>query len=223
MGAKILIADDDFLLRDLLKDILSEKEYEVVEAEDGLEALQRFGCMPDLDLAVLDIMMPGRSGMEVLQEIRKKSDIPVLILTALGDSESEVAGLEQGDFDYISKPFHPEVLIARIEKALEYSRKKKRKVSAVGSLTVDEEGCRVYVEGKEVTLTNKEYHLLLYLIHNQGIVLTRNMILERIWGFNYEGEIRTIDTHIKMLRMDLGSCGGYIRTVRGIGYTFDPD
>ena len=92
----------------------------------------------------------------------------------------------------------------------------------MGSLTVDEEGCRVYVEGKEVTLTNKEYHLLLYLIHNQGIVLTRNMILERIWGFNYEGEIRTIDTHIKMLRMDLGSCGGYIRTVRGIGYTLDP-
>ena len=180
MGAKILIADDDYLLRDLLKDILSEKKYEVVEAEDGLEALQHFSCMPDLDLAVLDIMMPGRSGMEVLQEIRKKSDIPLLILTALGDSESEVAGLEQGAFDYISKPFHPEVLLARIEKALEYSRKKKRKVSTVGSLTVDEEGCRVYVEGKEVTLTNKEYHLLLYLIHNQGIVLTRNMILERV-------------------------------------------
>lgn len=225
MGQKILIADDDYLLRDLLRDILEKEEYQVEEAENGIQALEIFNEKKDFDLVILDIMMPGKDGKEVLREIRKNSQIPVIMLTALGDTKSELEGFSLGACDYVSKPFHAKVLLARIRAALIYKDTSKPLEDGycVGNLQVDLKGCRVLVKGKEAVLTNKEYQLLLYLMENKNIVLTRDQILERIWGFDYEGDIRTIDTHIKMLRMDLGECGNYIRTVRGIGYSFQPE
>lgn len=224
MAHKILIADDDYLFRDLLKDILEKENYEILEAKDGVEALECFRKNPDLSLLLLDIMMPGKDGMEVLREIRKTSEIPVIMLTALGDARSELRGFRAGACDYISKPFHGEVLLARIRAALAYKAPKPDKDRwRVGSLEVDLKGCHVLVDGKECILTNKEYQLLLYLMENKNIVLTRDQILEHIWGFDYNGDVRTIDTHIKMLRTDLAQCGSYIRTVRGIGYAFQEE
>lgn len=225
MREKILIADDDYLMRDLLADILEKEEYEVTQAEDGIEALEYIRGRGDFDLVILDIMMPGLGGLEVLEKIRESSKVPVLLLTALGDSKSEVEGFRKGACDYVSKPFHGEVLLARIRAALEFKgeRKNTQEYRRYGKLAVDLKGCRVLADGKEAVLTHKEYQLLLYLIENRNIVLTRDQMLERIWGFDYEGDIRTIDTHIKMLRTDLGECGNYIRTVRGIGYSFQPE
>lgn len=229
MSHKILVADDEYLLRDLLKDILEKEDYEILEAEDGQKALECFHKNPDIDLILLDIMMPVMDGKEVLKEIRRTSGVPVIMLTALGDHESELEGLLLGASDYISKPFHGDILLARIHAALAFKRleppSKEERLEegkwCAGNLEVDTLGCRVTVENKEVILTNKEYQLLIYLMENKNIVLTRDQILEHIWGFDYEGDIRTIDTHIKMLRTDLKSCGCYIRTVRGIGYSFD--
>lgn len=225
MGKKILLADDDYLLRDLLKDILEKEDYQVEEAENGIQALELFKEKEDISLVILDIMMPGKDGREVLREIRKVSNVPVIMLTALGDTKSELEGFSLGACDYVSKPFHAKVLLARVRAALLYkdSSKMAGEWNRVGNLEVDLKGCRVLVNGKEAVLTNKEYQLLLYMMENKNIVLTRDQILERIWGFDYEGDIRTIDTHIKMLRMDLGECGNYIRTVRGIGYAFQPE
>lgn len=223
MGKKILVADDDFLIRDLLRDILEQEGYEVAEAEDGFRALEYYRGHQDLDLIILDILMPGKNGFSVLQEIHRDSRIPVIMLTALGTTESELEGFQEGACDYISKPFHAQVLLARVQAALKYKTAEEaddRNRCTIGKLTVDLDGCTVRAAGAEVELTNKEYQLLVYLMENRNIVLSRNQILERIWGFDYEGDIRTIDTHIKMLRTDLGECGNYIRTVRGMGYVF---
>lgn len=224
MSYKILIADDDYLLRDLLRDILEKDKYEVFEAEDGNRALEYFYSMPELDLILLDIMMPGKSGIEVLKEIRRTSEVPVIMLTALGDTKNELKGFETGACDYIAKPFHGAVLLARVRAALAYKTPViETERWKIQDMEVDLDGHRVLVQGEEAVLTNKEYQLLLYLMENRNIVLTRDQMLERIWGFDYEGDIRTIDTHIKMLRMDLGPCGNYIRTVRGTGYVFQPE
>lgn len=223
MGKKILVADDDFLIRDLLRDILEQEGYEVAAAEDGIRALEYYRGHQDLDLIILDILMPGKNGLSVLREIHRNSRIPVIMLTALGSSENELEGFQEGACDYISKPFHAQVLLARVRAALEYKavdEPENRNRYTMGKLTVDLDGCTVRAAGVEVELTNKEYQLLVYLMENRNIVLSRNQILERIWGFDYEGDIRTIDTHIKMLRTDLGECGNYIRTVRGMGYVF---
>ncbi|WP_373216300.1 response regulator transcription factor [Ruminococcus sp. 5_1_39BFAA] len=223
MGKKILVADDDFLIRDLLRDILEQEGYEVAAAEDGIRALEYYRGHQDLDLIILDILMPGKNGLSVLREIHRNSRIPVIMLTALGSSENELEGFQEGACDYISKPFHAQVLLARVRAALEYKavdEPENRNRYTMGKLTVDLDGCTVRAAGVDVELTNKEYQLLVYLMENRNIVLSRNQILERIWGFDYEGDIRTIDTHIKMLRTDLGECGNYIRTVRGMGYVF---
>lgn len=223
MAEKILIADDDELLRELLHDILEQEGYEVIEAEEGIKALELYKRTPNIDLAILDILMPGRDGIAVLKEIQGTSDIPVILLTALGNPENELEGFENGACDYVTKPFHKEVLLARVQAALRFKRNKPKEavhIQRMGELEVDLDSCTVYVKKEKVELTNKEYQLLIYLMENRNIVLTRDQILERIWGFDYEGDIRTIDTHIKMLRMDLRSCGNYIRTVRGMGYLF---
>lgn len=223
MAEKILIADDDELLRELLHDILEQEGYEVIEAEEGIRALELYKRTPDIDLAILDILMPGRDGISVLKEIQSSSDIPVIMLTALGNPENELEGFENGACDYVTKPFHKEVLLARVQAALRFKRNKRSEafhIQRMGDLEVDLDSCTVYVKKEKAELTNKEYQLLTYLMENRNIVLTRDQILERIWGFDYEGDIRTIDTHIKMLRMDLKSCGNYIHTVRGMGYLF---
>ncbi len=221
MALNILLADDDELLRNLVKEILEDEDFIVYEASDGEQALELFFSHPELSLVVLDIMMPMVDGLEVLREIRGKSDIPVLMLTALGDSASELSGLRLGASDYVSKPFHNEILVERVKNLLKLAKVPELERTGYGVLEIDRPAHRVYVDGKEVILNNKEYHLLDYLIHNQGIVLSREKILDRIWGYDYEGDIRTIDTHVKMLRAALGEAGNYIKTVRGTGYSFE--
>lgn len=221
MAVSILLADDDELLRNLVKEILEDEDFMVYEASDGEQALDLFFSHPELSLVVLDIMMPKLGGLEVLREVRERSDLPVLMLTALGDSSSELSGLKLGANDYVSKPFHNEILVERVKNLLKLTKAPELDRIRYGILEIDHAAHRVYVEGSEVTLNNKEYHLLEYLVLNQNIVLTREKILDRIWGYEYEGEIRTIDTHVKMLRAVLGEAGNYIKTVRGTGYSFE--
>lgn len=223
MAIHILLADDDELLRNLVKEVLEEEGYIVYEAVNGAEALDIFYKHQDLELVILDVMMPEIDGIGVLDDIRKLSDIPVLMLTALGDSNSELTGLRHGANDYVSKPFHYEILLERIKNLLKMSNTRGLDSSTIGILTIDYEGRKVFVKENEVVLNNKEFQLLEYLISNQGIVLSREKILSRIWGYDYEGDIRTIDTHVKMLRANLGEAGNYIKTVRGVGYAFEED
>lgn len=223
MAIHILLADDDELLRNLVKEVLEEEGYIVYEAVNGAEALDIFYKHQDLKLVILDVMMPEIDGIGVLDDIRKLSDIPVLMLTALGDSNSELTGLRHGANDYVSKPFHYEILLERIKNLLKMSNTRGLDSSTIGILTIDYEGRKVFVKENEVVLNNKEFQLLEYLISNQGIVLSREKILSRIWGYDYEGDIRTIDTHVKMLRANLGEAGNYIKTVRGVGYAFEED
>ena len=169
---KILVADDDYLLRDLIKDILEEKNYEVLEAKNGQEAVEIFNQNPEISLVILDVMMPQYDGMEVLRRIRLQSNVPVLILTALGDTQNELSSLRSGANDYMAKPFHPEVLLARAENLMRMVRNKSDSHLQVGEVVVDEKKCRVYVRGKEISLTHKEYQLLVYLMQNRDIVLT---------------------------------------------------
>lgn len=221
MSVKILLADDEELLRNLVKEVLEEQNYIVYEAADGEEALDIFYAKQDFSLVILDVMMPKLDGLAVLDEIRNVSDVPVLMLTALGDSSSELAGLKHGANDYVSKPFHYEVLLERIKNLLKMFNTQGMDMITIGNLRVDFSAHKVFVSESEITLNNKEFQLLEYLISNRGIVLSREKILDRIWGFDYEGDMRTIDTHIKMLRSDLREAGNYIKTIRGIGYSFE--
>jgi len=222
MDIKILIADDDDLLRNLLREVLEEQNYIVVEACDGQEALDCFyDNKDDVSLMILDVMMPQLDGIEVLKEIRLSSDVPVLMLTALGDSSSELAGLRNGANDYVSKPFHYEILLERIKNLLKLTNVTGIRKDVFEHLVVDYDSYKVFVDESEVVLNNKEFQLLTYLIQNRGIVLQRERILDFVWGYDYEGDIRTIDTHIKMLRASLGEAGNYIKTIRGVGYIFE--
>ena len=220
---KILVADDEDSIRYLLRDLLVAKDYEVLLAKDGQEAIDLFFDHQEMKLVILDVMMPNVNGWSVLQEIRQYSQVPVLMLTALGDVKSEVYGLEQGANDYISKPFSYEVLMARINVLLRDSDHRIHDEIVTGDVKIQMESHKVMVAGKEIQVNNKEYQLLLYLIQNRGIVLTRDQMLNTIWGYDYDGSDRTIDSHIKMLRAKLDSCGSYIKTVRGNGYMFDAD
>lgn len=221
MAVSILLADDDDLLRDLVKDVLEEEGYKIYEAGDGDMAIDLFWEHQEIALAILDIMMPGSDGLEVLKQIREKSDIPVLMLTALGDSGSELNCLRSGANDFVSKPFHYDILVERIKNLLKLTKADNLETMEFGILRVDPLGHKVYVKDEEIGLNNKEYQLLELLIHNENIVLPRETILDRIWGYDYEGDIRTIDTHIKMLRAKLNDAGNYIKTIRGTGYSFE--
>lgn len=221
MAVEILLADDDDLLRDLVKDVLEEEGYIVYTAINGAEALDIFYEKKDLSLVILDVMMPEMDGIMVLDDIRKLSDVPVLMLTALGDSNSELTGLRHGANDYVSKPFHYEVLVERIKNLLKLTNTKITNELTIGILKINFSMHKVFVEEEEVSLNNKEFQLLEYFVTNQQIVLTREKILNRIWGYDYEGDIRTIDTHVKMLRASLKEAGKYIKTIRGVGYSFE--
>lgn len=221
MTVSILIADDDELLRNLVKEVLEEEGYIIYEAENGEQAEEIFWAHSELSLVILDVMMPGIDGITVLDDIRKVSDVPILMLTALGDSTSELSGLRHGANDYVSKPFHYEILVERIKNLLKLSRNNALESVAVGILTIDFQSRKVFVKDKEIILNNKEFQLLEYFITNQDIVLPREKILDRIWGYDYEGDIRTIDTHVKMLRANLLDAGNYIKTIRGVGYVFE--
>jgi len=221
MDIKILIAEDDSIFRDLVCDIIRKEGYMPVEAKDGQEAIDLFFTLNDIDLVILDVMMPLYDGWEVLKEIREHSDIPVIMLTALGDEKNEVFGLKTGADDYIAKPFSYEVFIARINSHLKKLKRERTNETIIGKIKINAETHKVTVENLEVELNNKEYNLLMCFITNSNRVLTREQILYKVWGYDFDGDIRTIDTHIKTLRAKLLDCGNYIKTVRGSGYMFE--
>lgn len=221
MDIRVLIADDDDMMRELLSDIVRKEGYIPIEARDGKEALEMFFDQKTMDLMILDIMMPKYTGWEVLKEIREHSDVPVLMLTALGDELTEVQGLREGADDYIAKPFSYAVLRARINTLLRKVVKERTSTISEGVITVHQGNQQVEVNGEPVVLNRKEYSLLCYFMRNRNQVLTREQILGSLWGYDFQGDIRTIDTHIKMLRSKLMAGGAYIRTVRGTGYMFE--
>lgn len=219
--AKILVADDEYKMRRLIKDFLEVQGYSVIEAADGEEALNTFYNTKDINLVILDVMMPKKSGFDVLMEIRSNSSVPVIILTARAQECDEIMGYDIGADQYITKPFSPKVLVARVEATLRRSMVQKNPQFDFGDISIDKTAHCVYVKGEEIYLSLKEFDLLAYLAENNGITLSREKILDNVWNYDYFGDARTIDTHITKLRKKLGSCGSYLTTVRGIGYKFE--
>lgn len=221
-GAKILVADDEARMRRLIRDFLEAAGYSVVEAENGRRAVELFCAEPsEIRLLVLDVMMPEMNGWEVCREVRRLSDVPIIMLTALSSESDEIEGFEAGADDYVSKPFSPKVFVARVEAMLRRSAADEISELAVGGLRIDKKAHAVYVNGEEIYLSLKEYDLLLYLIENRGMTLDRERILNNVWNYDYFGDARTIDTHITKLRKKLGPCGDMLQTVRGVGYKFE--
>lgn len=221
MDIKIMIADDDQVFRQLMCDIVRKEGLIPVEAVDGEQAIKVFFEANDIDLMILDVMMPGHDGWEVLKAIREYSDVPVIMLTALGDEKHEVQGLRRGADDYIAKPFSYEIFKARLNSLLRKVKKERLATLVYGEMVVNQEAQRVSIGNDEVDLSRKEYTLLTYFMKNKNRVLTRDMILSAVWGYDFDGDARTIDTHIKTLRAKLAQCGSYIKTVRGSGYIFE--
>lgn len=221
MDIRILIAEDDSIFRELVCDIVKKEGYSPVEACDGKEAIDIFFDSNDIDLVILDVMMPIYDGWEVLKEIRTHSDVPVIMLTALGDERHEVMGLKKGADDYISKPFSYEIFIARLNNIIKKLKKEYSNEIKAGGITIYPGIHKVIIDDLEVKLNHKEYSLLTYLIKNANTILTREQILNKVWGYDFNGDERTIDTHIKTLRAKLLKEGNCIKTVRGSGYMFE--
>ena len=224
--AKILIVDDEPRIRELIREHLQYAGYVCEEAGDGSAALSLLSG-GGYDLVILDLMMPFMDGMTCLREMRNRHiNTPVIILTARGEEYDKLAGLEGGADDYVVKPFSPRELVARVKAVLNRTMPKTDAADGTmtfGELTIDTASHTVRVSGEEVSLTPKEFDLLVFLASNRGIALSREKILQKVWNYDYFGEDRTVDTHVKMLRGHLGKCRGYIATVWGIGYKFDPD
>lgn len=219
---KILIVDDESRMRKLVRDFLVRQNYEVLEAEDGEKALDVFYANKDIALILLDVMMPKLNGWDVCREIRESSKVPIIMLTAKGEENDELLGFELGVDEYISKPFSPKILVARVEAILRRTNQTKDQgVVEVGGIVVDEQAHLVTVDGQRVDLSFKEFELLLYFIENNGIALSREKILNHVWNYDYYGDARTIDTHVKKLRSKLGAKGDYIKTIWGMGYKFE--
>lgn len=223
---KILVVDDESRIRKLVRDFLVKKEYEVIEAGDGEEALDVFYREKDIALVILDIMMPKMNGYQVCKEIRESSEIPIIMLTAKAEENDELAGFETGADEYISKPFSPKILVARVEAILRRTNgsEKKNSLLEMGGIVLDKEAHQVFVDGVSVELSFKEFELLNYFMENPGIALSRERILNGVWNYDYFGDARTIDTHVKKLRAKLGEKGNrYIQTVWGLGYKMEVD
>lgn len=220
MSFRILIADDDPVISRLLQDIIKKQKYEPIVAKNGEEAIDKFFKHKEISLCILDVMMPIYNGFEVLETIREHSDIPVIMLTALGDEVNELAGFQKGVDDYISKPFSYPILLARIESFLKKYKKDIEQIFEKDDLKVDFKSHIVTIKDDIIKLNKKEFELLNLFIKNKSQVLTREQILDKIWGYDYDGEIRTVDTHIKMLRKKLEKNGEFIITIRGVGYKF---
>ena len=221
-GTYILVVDDESRMRKLLKDFLSAKGYQILEAEDGEKAIEVFEENRNkIKLILLDVMMPKLDGWSVLRKIRQESNIPVIMLTARGEEQDELFGFELGVDEYISKPFSPKILVARVEAILKRTMGDKTEVKDYDGIVIDPEGRTVKVDGKPIEMSLREYELLKYLVDNEGIALSRDKILNNVWNYDYYGDSRTIDSHIKKIRHKLGKKGKYIETMRGIGYKFE--
>ena len=219
----VLIVDDESRMRKLIKDFLKQKDYNILEAEDGEKAIQIFEEEKDkIKLILLDVMMPKLDGWSVLRQIRQESKVPIIMLTARGEEQDELFGFEFGDDEYIAKPFSPKILVARVDAILKrvYPEKVSNKTD-IGGIVIDDEGRTVTVDGKLIEMSLREYELLKYLMDNENIALSRDKILNNVWNYDYYGDSRTIDSHIKKIRHKLGKKGKYIKTIRGIGYKFE--
>ena len=217
----VLVVDDESRMRKLIKDFLMQKGYHILEAEDGEKALQVFEENEnEISLILLDVMMPKLDGWSVLRQIRQTSKVPIIMLTARGEEQDELFGFELGVDEYISKPFSPKILVARVEAILKRTQGDPKDVKDYGGIVIDAEGRTVTVDGKQIELSLREYELLKYLVDNENIALSRDKILNNVWNYDYYGDSRTIDSHIKKIRHKLGKKGKYIETMRGVGYKF---
>ena len=221
---KVLVVDDESRMRKLVRDFLVKKDFIVLEAEDGAQAVDIFFSTKDISLIILDVMMPKMDGWQVCREIRELSDVPIIMLTAKSDERDELLGFDLGVDEYISKPFSPKILVARVEAILRRSNLlNDDSIITAGEITLNKSAHEVTVEGKPVELSFKEFELLNYFMDNQGLALSREKILNSVWNYDYFGDARTIDTHVKKLRSKMGEKGDYIKTVWGMGYKFEVD
>ena len=222
---KILVVDDESRMRKLVRDFLVREDYEVLEAGDGEAALDIFYQEKNIALIILDVMMPKMNGWEVCREIRETSKVPIIMLTAKGDEEDELTGFELGVDEYISKPFSPKILVARVCAILRRSGKapEEGKLLSIGGIVIDQTAHTVTVDGRQIELSFKEFELLTYFMENEGIALSREKILNHVWNYDYFGDARTIDTHVKKLRAKIGEKGDYIKTIWGMGYKFEAE
>ncbi|MGN0333656.1 MAG: response regulator transcription factor [Lachnospiraceae bacterium] len=219
---KILVIDDESRMRKLVKDFLEREGFEVLEAGDGMEAMEIFYEDKDIALLILDVMMPKMDGWQVCREVRQTSNVPIIMLTARSEERDELQGFELGVDEYISKPFSPKILVARVEAILRRSNALHGDGAVdAGGIVIDKAAHQVSIDGKDIELSYKEFELLSYFIDNQGIALSREKILNNVWNYDYFGDARTIDTHVKKLRSKLGEKGNYIKTIWGMGYKFE--
>ena len=219
---KILVVDDESRMRKLVKDFLVKSNYEVLEAEDGSQALDLFYERKDIALIILDVMMPKMDGWEVCREIRQSSKVPIIMLTAKGDERDELQGFQLGVDEYITKPFSPKILVARVEAVLRRTNKtEEQEMIEEAGIVIDKKAHSVMIDGNPVDLSFKEFELLTYFMENKGIALSREKILNNVWNYDYFGDARTIDTHVKKLRSKMGAKGDLIKTIWGMGYKFE--
>ena len=219
---KILVVDDESRMRKLVKDFLEREGFEVLEAGDGMEAMEIFYEEKEIALIILDVMMPKMDGWQVCREVRQSSKVPIIMLTARSEERDELQGFDLGIDEYISKPFSPNILVARVEAVLRRTHGiDASSVMDAGGIEIDKSAHMVKIDGKEIDLSFKEFELLTYFVENQGIALSREKILNNVWNYDYFGDARTIDTHVKKLRNKLGDKGNYIKTIWGMGYKFE--
>lgn len=218
---KILVVDDEQRMRKLVKDFLIKQNFRVLEAEDGEQAVDIFLANKDISLIILDVMMPKMDGWEVCRTLRRYSQVPIIMLTARSEERDELLGFELGVDEYISKPFSPKILVARIEAILRRGNAGTGEILEAAGIRVDKDAHEASVDGQPVDLSNKEFELLTYFMENQGMALSREKILNNVWNYDYFGDARTIDTHVKKLRSKLGEKGELIKTIWGMGYKFE--
>ena len=218
---KILVVDDESRMRKLVHDFLVKKNYEVLEAENGEEAVDLFFAQKDIDLILLDVMMPKMDGWQVCKEIRQYSKVPIIMLTAKSDEQDELRGFELGVDEYISKPFSPKILVARVEAILRRVNMTEEELLELGGIELNQMAHIVKIDGQVIDLSVKEFELLAYFMLNQGVALSREKILNHVWNYDYFGDARTIDTHVKKLRNKMSEKGEYIKTIWGMGYKFE--
>ena len=219
---KILVVDDESRMRKLVKDFLTKSNYDVLEAGDGSEALDIFYSTKDISLIILDVMMPKLDGWQVCKEIRETSKVPIIMLTAKGDESDELQGFNLGVDEYIAKPFSPKILVARVEAILRRTNTyTEDEILEAGGIAINKSAHIVTIDGEPIELSYKEFELLSYFLENQGIALSREKILNNVWNYDYFGDARTIDTHVKKLRSKMGEKGELIKTIWGMGYKLE--